>query len=205
VSRGNGAACVPRFLAGAWLACCASFAAPPSSLPAQAASHAPPTADEAVRLALPRCEIKASIVYLDDEQLRRARLLAGELIESKIVQAFAGYRNGKLAGTAYLDTHRVRTLQETLLVVVDAQGKVSRIELIAFAEPREYAPRGSWYGQFLGRELDPDLNVKRGIRGITGATLTSNATTSAVRRVLALHKTLNTAPVAQEPRTTAQQ
>jgi uncharacterized protein with FMN-binding domain len=196
---------VRRLIAGVWIACCASLAATPPLPAKHAASQAPLSVDEAVRLALPKCEIKSAIVYLDDEQIRRARLLAGEPVEQKIVQAFAGYRDGKLAGTAYLDTHRVRTLQETILVVVDTQGRVSRIELIAFAEPREYSPRGAWYGQFLGRELDSELKLKKGIQGITGATLTSNATTAAVRRVLALHKTIGTTPVAPESRPSARE
>ena len=39
-----------------------------------------------------------------------------------------------------------------------------------------------------GRKLDDDLALKRGIRSVTGATLTARATTEAVRRILALHR-----------------
>jgi hypothetical protein len=67
---------------------------------------------------------------------------------------------------------------------------VARLEVLAFAEPEEYLPRARWYGQFLGRALDDELNLGRGIRGVSGATLTARATTRAVRRVLAVHAVL---------------
>jgi hypothetical protein len=97
-------------------------------------------------------------------------------------------------GTAYVDTHRVHTLRESVLVVVDPAGRIGRVEVLAFGEPEDYLPRGRWYDQFLGRPLDDELSLKRAIRGITGATLTAHATTDAVRRALALHRVLADAP-----------
>jgi hypothetical protein len=76
------------------------------------------------------------------------------------------------------------------MVVVDPGGRVRRIEVLSFREPQDYLPREGWYGQFEGRALDGELNMKKGIRGITGATLTARATTEAARRVLALHRVL---------------
>ena len=48
----------------------------------------------------------------------------------------------------------------------------------------------AWYGQFPGKGLDADLDLKRGIHPVAGASLTARATTAAVRRVLALHRVL---------------
>jgi Na+-translocating ferredoxin:NAD+ oxidoreductase RnfG subunit len=76
------------------------------------------------------------------------------------------------------------------MVVVGPDGEVARIEILAFKEPPDYIPRDAWYEQFSGRELGPDLELKRAIRPVTGATLTARATTDAVRRVLALHEVL---------------
>jgi len=73
------------------------------------------------------------------------------------------------------------------MVALDAAGAVSRVEVLSFREPQEYLPRDAWYEQFDGRRLDAELRLKRGVRGVTGATLTARATTEAVRRVLALH------------------
>ncbi len=59
-----------------------------------------------------------------------------------------------------------------------------------FGNPKrlDYLPRGAWYGQFAGRGLDDELELKRGIKGVTGATLTARATTAAARRLLATHR-----------------
>lgn len=148
------------------------------------------TVDEAVKLAFPGCEIAKRTAFLTPEQVRRARELSQGEVPSALLTYYAATRSGQPAGTAYFDTHRVRTLPETLMVVVDSQGRVGRIEVISFREPEEYRPRGAWYEQFRGKALGPDLQLKRDIRPVTGATLTARATTDAVRRVLALHRVL---------------
>lgn len=152
------------------------------------------TVDEALKLAFPGCEVGRQSAFLTPQQLQRARQLSGVEVPSALVQVYTAKRDGHLVGTAYFDTHRVRTLPETLLIVVDPQGKVGRIEVISFREPEEYMPRGLWYQQFQGKSLDRDLQLKRDIRPVTGATLTARATTGAVRRVLALHQVLQETP-----------
>lgn len=149
------------------------------------------TVQEALELAFPKARSERRTFYLTAEQVKEASRLAREKLRSKVIQVYtARDREGRILGRAYFDRHRVRTLPETLMVAVDPAGKVLRIEVLAFGEPREYLPRGALYGQFRGRGLDEDLQVKRGIRGVAGATLTARATTAAVRRVLALDQVL---------------
>ena len=148
------------------------------------------TVGEALKLAFPEAKIERRTAYLTAAQGKRARELAGTEIPSALVTYYVAARQGKPAGTAYFDTHRVRTLPETLMIVIDPQDRVARIEVISFREPEEYMPRGTWYEQFRGRVLGPDLQLKRDIRPVTGATLTARATTEAVRRVLALHRVI---------------
>jgi hypothetical protein len=152
------------------------------------------TLDEALRLAFGDARVDKRTVYLTEAQVEEVERLAGVELAGAVARPYQARAAGKLVGTAYVDVHRVRTLAETLLVVVDPAGKVARIELLAFGEPEEYAPRAAWYAQFLGRELSPELQLKRGIRGIAGATLSSRAGVDAVRRVLALHQVLARAP-----------
>jgi len=157
---------------------------------APAAARVFVTTDEALKLAFPGCEVVRHAAFLTPEQLKRARELAGAEVPGALAVYYTATQGGQPAGTAWFDTHRVRTLPETLMIVVDPQGKVGRIEVISFREPEEYLPRGAWYEQFRGRALDAELQLKRGIRPVTGATLTARATTDAVRRVLALRQIL---------------
>jgi hypothetical protein len=171
---------------------CAQFAQPiVRASDASVSGKTYPTLDEALKLALPDCEIERATVYMTDAQKKRAGELAGEALESGIARPYVGRKDGKLVSTVYFDAHKVRTLRETILVLVDTDHKVARIELLAFGEPDEYAPKGKWYAQFVGRELDDELELERGIRNIAGASLTARATTAAVRRVLAIHEALN--------------
>ncbi len=148
------------------------------------------TVDEALDLAFPGCRVQRETVYLTKAQLTAITDLSGEPVASALTSRYVIQRDGALAGTVYLDTHLVRTLEETVMVVVRPDGSVGRVEVLAFREPPDYLPRDGWYRQFDGRALDDDLRLNRGVRAVTGATLTARATTSAVRRVLALHRTL---------------
>src|SRR5258707_15097780 len=105
--------------------------------------------DGPLRLAFQSCKVERRTVFLTPEQLAGARKLAGGEIKSALVNPYHATCAGKAAGTAYFDAHVVRTLPETLMVVVDPAGKVSRVEVLAFAEPEDYLPPGRWYGQFL--------------------------------------------------------
>ncbi len=148
------------------------------------------TRDEALELAFPKCEITRGTSFLSEEEQQRVAKLGGVDFDSGIVHPYVASKDGKLVGTAYFDTHRVRTLRETLMVVVAPDDTLVRVEVLSFAEPRDYIPRDTWYAQFKGLGLDEELNLKRKVKAVTGATLTAKATTSSARRMLALHKTL---------------
>lgn len=144
---------------------------------------------EALQLAFPSAESVRRTAYLDDAQIARARKLAGTGVDitQRVVTYYRGERNGSPVGVAYFDTHRVRTLNEVLMIVVGPAGDVQRIEVLRFAEPREYKASERWLDQFDGKQLTPELSLKKGVVNMTGATLTSAAVTKAVRRVLAMH------------------
>jgi hypothetical protein len=147
------------------------------------------TQDEALSLAFPGARVERHTAYLDEEQMEEARSLAGRHVEilRAMVPYYLAVKDGVLVGTAYFDTHLVRTEAATVMYVVDAAGRMERVEMISFAEPQEYLPRPAWLAQFDGRLLDEDLALKRGIRGMTGASLTALSVTRGARRVLALH------------------
>ena len=153
------------------------------------------TTEEALKLAFPGCTVQRGTVYLTPEQLERASKASGQPPAQAVVNPYAATCEGKPAGTAYFDVHRVRTLPETIMVVVAPDGTVRRIEVLAFNEPEDYLPKAAWYGQFVGKKLGDELSLKQAIRPISGATLTARATTEAVRRVLAVHQVLATPSV----------
>jgi Na+-translocating ferredoxin:NAD+ oxidoreductase RnfG subunit len=149
--------------------------------------------EAALQEAFPGASVERHTAFLDDTQVEQVRKLGGTEPSSRVVTYYRGVRDGELVATAYFDAHRVRTLPEVLMIVVDADSSVRRVAVLSFLEPKDYLPGDRWFEQFNGRELDEGLSLKREIRGITGATLSSRAATEAVRRVLALHQILESA------------
>ena len=152
------------------------------------------TVDEALKLAFPEAEVSRETCYLTDAERARVKKVANVDFDKGVVFPYVARKKGAIVGTAYFDTHRVRTLRETIMVVVKPDDTIDRIEVLSFGEPVDYVPRAIWYGQFCKKKLDRELDLNRGIRGVTGATLTARATTESARRVLALHKVLGERP-----------
>ena len=152
------------------------------------------TKEEALELAFKDCKVARSTVTLTKKQKARVKELTGATPSKSLVYPYVATKDGKVVGTAWFDVHKVRTVREVLMVVIDPEGKISRIEVLAFGEPKEYMPRASWYAQFVGKGLDETLSLKKGIKKVTGATLTARATTDAARRVLAIHQVWSARP-----------
>ena len=166
-------------------------------LPVGAAAQVYLTVPEALELAFPTAtSIERRTAFLTEAQLDQARRLAGRgvKLESALVTYYEGLRDTTLLGSAYFETHLVRTLPETVMIVVNPAGSVVRIEILRFGEPPEYLPPDPWLKQLIGRGLSAELSLKGDIRGITGATMTARAIVRAVRRVLALHGVLHASP-----------
>jgi len=150
------------------------------------------TQDEALALAFPGGAPERRTAYLTDEQLARARQLAGPdvEVESTVVTYYVARRGSEALGVAYFDAHRVRTLPEVLMVVVGTDHRIRRLETVAFREPPEYRAPVGWLRLFEGRPLASELSLRGDIPTMTGATLTSGAVTRAARRTLALHEVI---------------
>lgn len=149
-----------------------------------------PTQDQALALAFPGATLQRKEHFLTEAQAQKVKALAGVDLAGLWTVAYEARKDGKLLGVAFFDTHRVRTLNETAMVAVSAEGKVLRVEVVAFREPSEYMAREAWKQQLVGRGLDGELKLGRGIRPLSGATLTANALTDASRRGLALWQVL---------------
>lgn len=146
---------------------------------------------EALAAAFPDADkIDTQTFFLTEAQAQQVTTLAGAPLESKLATVYVGQRAGQILGYAFIDTSIVRTLPETFLIVITPTGIVEKLFILAFYEPEEYMPSERWLKQFEQQKLHPALQVRRDIHGIAGATLTSRAITSGVRRALALFHVL---------------
>ena len=150
---------------------------------------------DALALAFPEgTRVERKTAFLTDAQAADAEKAAGGKIDAKVWTYYVGTSSSGAAGTAYFESHKVRTMNEAFMVVVNPDATVRFIEILSFAEPGEFLAPKKWLGQFEGKPLSEDLMLRRGLRNITGASITSDAVTRGVRRVLAVHQVLNAGP-----------
>jgi electron transport complex protein RnfG len=149
-----------------------------------------PTTQEALALAFPGAKIQRREHFLSEGQAQKAKALYGADLPGLWWVVYEARAEGRLLGVAFFDTHRVRTLNETAMVAVNADGALKRVEVVVFREPQEFLPKELWVRQLDGKRLNDDLSLKRSIRPLSGATLTANVLVDASRRSLALFQVL---------------
>jgi Na+-translocating ferredoxin:NAD+ oxidoreductase RnfG subunit len=95
-------------------------------------------------------------------------------------------RAGALLGFAEVGNAMGKDQPITYLVAVDSALRMLDVDILVYREPYggevAYEP---WRKQFRGRQPGDTLRVGREIRGISGATISVNAVTAAIRRTLA--------------------
>ena len=150
------------------------------------------TRDAALRRVFgPEARLERRTDFLAAAALDSARALAGAPIPTAHVSYHEAWQGDSLLGRAYLDTHVVRNEHETLLIVLDPEGRTRQVDILAFDEPEDYLPPRRWLAALQQRTLSKHLRPGDGVDAISGATLSARAATAAVRRVLALDRILH--------------
>jgi len=146
---------------------------------------------EALELAFPQADrIESDTFVLEADQVSRIERLAGSPVDTKLVKIYRGFKGDQIVGYAVIDMHRVRTLPEAFMVVLDPRGSVRSLRVLAFHEPLEYLPTDRWYDQFGAKDLEEPLRLGGDIHAVVGATLSARAATRGVRRILAYYEVL---------------
>jgi len=142
---------------------------------------------EALQLAFVEgAQVETLSLFLTDRELDRVEALCGQRPDSALYSFYAGRVHGAVSGYAAIEAVTVRTHPATVLVVLEPQGRVRFIEVLAFFEPEEYLPSRRWLDQFNQQPLSTQLRVGGAIQGISGATLSAQALTRQARKVAAL-------------------
>ena len=145
-----------------------------------------PSREEILRSVYPDTTHSAERIFLTEAEAIKVKELTGKELPSPLIALYRVRRAETVVGRAYVDTHVIRTKRESLLVCLDTEGRVKRIEATAFLEPPEYNLSERWYEQYERKSLESDLRLGQSIRAVAGATLTSRAAADAIRRVLAI-------------------
>ncbi|WP_031433691.1 FMN-binding protein [Methylomarinum vadi] len=146
--------------------------------------------NEAMELAFGKeATVEVLSLFPKADEIEQIEKLARVKLESALFSFYVGKKDGKVLGYAAIESHTVRTKPETLLVVLNPEGKITAIHTLAFHEPPEYQPPQRWYEQLYRRELD-QLSFNADIQGITGATLSTRSALNISRKVMAIFQIL---------------
>ena len=128
-------------------------------------------------------------LFPDDQQLAKIEALAKVKLESAMFTFYVGKEQDKILGYAAIESVTVRTKPETLMIVLTPEGELRNVYTLAFHEPPEYMPPERWFEQLYKRPLS-EMDFNKGVDGISGATLSTRAGLSSVRKVMALYEVM---------------
>ena len=146
---------------------------------------------EAIALAFPDADrVDKKTTILTAEQTAAIQAAGRVKVESKLVTIITAYRSDEVLGYAHIDVQTVRTHAAALMVVINPEGDVRSVRILAFHEPLDYLPSPKWYEQFAGKTLEDRLRVGGDVHGVVNSTLSARAATDSIRRALAYHAVL---------------
>ncbi|TMQ67456.1 MAG: FMN-binding protein [Candidatus Eisenbacteria bacterium] len=158
------------------------------SWPLEARAAAFMTREEALAQAFPGARIGRRSFALGAAEAATVEKRARVKLPSRLVIAYFAWRGDSLTGTAFFDARVVRTMPAVLMVAIAPDTTVSRIDVLAFHEPPDYAPEPRWLSLFAHRRLDDRMWPGRAIPALSGATLTARAIGESARLALALYE-----------------
>lgn len=140
-------------------------------------------------------ELDRQRLLLSEEEHARLGERAGSELSSRLIVYYEAKRDGQVVGRAYFDDHVVRTMPEVVMIALEADGAVRRVETLAFHEPRQYEAPRRWLAQYDGKSPSSKMKLGRDIAALGGATLTARAIDRAIRRSQAIDQLVRTRAV----------
>jgi Na+-translocating ferredoxin:NAD+ oxidoreductase RnfG subunit len=146
--------------------------------------------NEAMELAFGKgAQVELLSLFPDEQQTASIEQQAKVKLGSGMLSFYVGKQQEKILGYAAIETITVRTKPETLMIVLTPEGELRNVTTLAFHEPPEYQPPERWFEQLYKRPL-VDMDFNKGVDGIAGATLSTRANLTSIRKVMATYQVM---------------
>jgi len=138
------------------------------------------------------------VLALSPTQRERVAALAGPQPPHRSLRAWRALHGEELLGFLFIDEVIGKEDFITYAIAIDARGRLSAPEVLAYRESHGGEIRGeAWRRQFAGRRGLDQVRVQTDIKNIAGATLSCEHVTEGVRWMVALWQVaLQPAPAA---------
>lgn len=138
----------------------------------------------------PGAHIVQKYVYLSEDERNYMARKTGRILKPEVRMRMIK-RETQVVGYAFVDTHRVRSRQETLLILINSDTTVKRIDVLQFKEPTEYRPPMRWLKKMYGKSRQSKFRPGVDLAAISGATMTGNSVSRSVRMAVHVAAILN--------------
>ena len=146
--------------------------------------------NEAIELAFGKgVQVELQSLFPDENQVAKIEQNARIKLDSGLFTFYVGKDQGNILGYAAIETITVRTKPETLMIVLSPDGELNKVYTLAFHEPPEYQPPQAWFDKLSKRPLT-EMDFNKGVDGISGATLSTRAAISSIRKVMAIYQVM---------------
>lgn len=150
------------------------------------------TEEEALAYILPGADnIEKEVFYLTAKQKKKAEKKLRLRLESgtEVPYTFyAAYEGAGITGYAYIDEVEGKYGTIRYIVGVSSGGIVSGVVILEFQEVRgKKIKRKEFLSQFIGSFFKGKLRTKKKIQAVTGATISTQAVISGVKKALLLY------------------
>lgn len=150
------------------------------------------TVDEALQIFMPEAEsIKEDLKTLTETQiiaLSGATKLKFDPILDKEFKFYIGKSNGQILG--YAVDHSVKGKWGLIhyILLINADGAVENLMVLEYGERRgKPVAKRRFLKQFFGKTIKNRIKLKKDIRGVSGATISSKGVTNGVKKLLHVH------------------
>ncbi|MFZ2727742.1 MAG: FMN-binding protein [Methylococcaceae bacterium] len=143
---------------------------------------------EALELAFGKnATVESESLFPDEAQIEKIQQLAKVKLESGLFTFYVGKDKDKVLAYAAIESETVRTKPETIMIVLSPSGELTSVYLLAFHEPPEYEAPQRWFDALIKKPIT-ELELNKGVDGISGATLSTRSALNSVRKVMAFYE-----------------
>ena len=147
--------------------------------------------NQAIERAFPDADrIERQTHVLTREEAKALEDASKSELPSRLITIYKGWKGDEIIGYMHIDVHPIRARSAALMIVLSPTGRVEEIMLLAFHEDTDYMLPSESLDALKGKTVGDAVEVGVDVDGFSGATLTVNSTTAAVRRALAYYSVL---------------
>ena len=146
------------------------------------------TQDAALKLAFSDCDrVEKKVHHMTRQEKEKIEARLGWALSESTVTIFEGFRENQPRGRGVAAEEIGKFKPITFMVKVSNEGKVERVDVMAYRETvGSEVRRRRFTGQFNGKSAKDPLRINRDVLNITGATMSVQAMTAGVRKVLVI-------------------